>query len=157
MKKESLTIGLLISLFSLLWITTYSQIKPVKFTFTASEIANKKYDIHLLASIEKPWHIFALDQPKKSIVIPTSIKFNKNPLISLEGKIKEIGTKEYVYEKITNISYWQYGDKIDFIQSIQLKADVNTNISGTVSFQVCNEMTCLPTTILPFVIEVRRG
>ena len=111
----------------------------------------------MLASIERPWHIFSIDQPKKTIIIPTSIKFNKNPLISLEGKIKEIGNKEFVIEKITNVSYWQYGEKVDFVQSIQLKADVITNISGTVSFQVCNERTCLPTTTLPFMIELKKG
>ncbi len=157
MKNRFLTIGLLVTIWCLFLVSAYSQIKPIKFTFTASEISNNKYDIHLLASIEKSWHIFALDQPKKSSIFPTSIKFNKNPLISLEGKIKEIGNKEFVNERLTNVSYWQYGEKVDFVQSIQLKSSVNTTISGSISFQVCNASTCLPTNTLPFVIELKKG
>lgn len=66
----------------------------VHWNYTAKKVSDKTYELHLTATIDEGWHVYAQVQPKDAVGIPTKISFNKNPLITLVGKTKEIGTKK---------------------------------------------------------------
>lgn len=154
MKRTSLNTALIVLFLCFHGFKSYSQVNPVTFYFSSKEKSPDKYEIYISATIEEPWHIYAQVQPQGSINIPTLIKFKKNPLITFDGKVKEVGTREYFNEKSTNISSWLYHNKVSFIQTIRLKGRVNTNVTGSVTFQVCNEKECLRPTTLPFDIAI---
>lgn len=131
--------------------TIYAQ-KPVTWNYTAKKIADKTYDIYLKATIREGWHLYAQAQPENFIGVPTSIKFNKHPLLALDGKIKEVGKLEISKEPSLDIESWQYSNRVDFVQRVILKNNVKTNISGSIEFQVCTDELCLQPVTVNFSI-----
>ena len=132
---------------------TFAQIEnPVEWVYTAKKIADKKYEIHLTATIEGKWHIYAQDAGEGPE--PTSFTFNKNPLIKLEGKVKEIGKLEKSFDKNFNSTLKYYNNKVDFVQKITLKSSASTVLKGKLTYMVCNDNKCLPPKDVPFSIKI---
>jgi thiol:disulfide interchange protein DsbD len=117
---------------------------PVKWTYTVKKIDARNYEIHMAATIQPGWHMYSQTQPADAIVNPTEILFNSNPLISMDGKVKEVGKMELFKDKKLGISANQYTGQLEFVQKIKLKANIKTNISGSVEFQTCDDKKCLP-------------
>ncbi len=134
-------------------ITIYAQ-KPVSWSYTAKKIVDKTYEIRIKATIRDGWHLYAQAQPENFIGVPTSIKFNKNPLIVLDGKIKEVGKLEISKEPSLDIESWQYDNQVDFVQRVVLKNKVKTKISGSIEFQVCTDELCLQPAVVNFDIAL---
>ena len=128
---------------------------PVTWTFSTNKIADKTYEVHLTATIASGWHVYSQVQPADAIVIPTDIKLNSNPLLTLDGKIKEVGKMEKFHDSRLDISANQYSGKVDFVQVIKLKANAKTNITGSVEFQTCNDEKCLPPKTVNFSIAIK--
>ena len=133
---------------------TVGQENPVKWSFTAKKIADKTYEIHLTARIEDEWHIYSQTTPDGGPV-PTSISFFKNPLLVMQGETKEMGKLEKHFEKLFNVEVMQFSDKVDFVQTVNLKTNVKTNIAGKVAFMTCNDEMCLPPKSVPFSISLK--
>lgn len=97
----------------------------------------------MTASIAGDFHMYAqnvgVDGP-----LPTTFSFTKNPLIILDGKVKENGKVIKKFESIWggNVSYFE--KTVDFVQVVKLKANVKTNFAAKVEFMVCDENKCLP-------------
>ena len=134
-------------------ITIYAQ-KPVTWSYTAKKIVDKTYEIRIKAIIQDGWHLYAQAQPENFIGVPTSITFNKHPLLVFDGKIKEVGKLEISKEPSLDIESWQYNKQVDFVQRVVLKNKVKTNISGSIEFQVCTDELCLQPAIVNFNIAL---
>lgn len=113
------------------------------------------YAIHLTATLEESWHIYAQVQPKEAISAPTQIQFNPNPLLKLSGKPKEFGIKETYTDPQAGIIQYQYGHTVDFVQQFQVKAGIKTSVSGTVTYQVCTNERCLQPKTVAFSLPVQ--
>jgi thiol:disulfide interchange protein DsbD len=129
-------------------------LSPVQWTFTSKKIADKTYEIHLTANIDNGWHLYSQNQPADAINLPTEVAFNKNPLVSLDGKAKEVGNMEQYKDKRLGISANQYRGAVDFVQKLKIKVKAKTNISGTVAYQVCDDKKCLPPKTLTFNVAL---
>jgi thiol:disulfide interchange protein DsbD len=98
--------------------------QSVNWTFTSKKIADKTYEIHLTANVQSGWHLFSQVQPEDAVANPTEFKINSNPLVTLNGKIKEMGTwKNFMMQ---NWTYRQINmpNKVDFVQLVKLKNSV---------------------------------
>lgn len=117
--------------------------KQVKWNYSVKKISDKTYEVHMTATINGDFHMYAqhvgVDGP-----LPTSFNFTKNPLILLDGKVKENGKLIKKHESIWggNVNYFE--KTVDFVQIVKLKANVKTNLAGKVEFMVCDEEKCLP-------------
>ena len=125
---------------------------PVKWTYTAKKIADKTYELHMTATIDGNWHLYAQDAGEGPE--PTTFTFTANPLIKFDGKIKEVGKLEKSYDKNFKSVSKYYGNKVDFVQKIKVKTSIATVVKGTVNFMVCNDRQCLPPRDVPFTIKV---
>ena len=134
-------------------ITIQAQ-KPVTWNYSAKKISGKVYEVHLKATIQDGWHLYAQQQPENFIGVPTTIKFNKHPLLFFEGKIKEIGELEKSKEESLDIESWQYNNEVDFVQRVTIKNNARTNISGSIEFQVCTDEMCLQPAVVNFNIAL---
>jgi len=132
-----------------------AQLNPVSWTFTAKKKSDKTYEIHMKATILDGWHLFSQTQPEDAIAIPTGFTFNRNPLLTLDGKIKEIGTVEKFHDARLDISAYQYSNTVDFVQVIKLKVKTKTNITGNLEYQTCNNQKCLPPKTVNFSIAIQ--
>ena len=119
-------------------------ISPVFWAYSSKKIDARTYEVHLTANIQPGWHLYSQNQPADAINVPTSISFNKNPLVKLDGVTREIGKMEIYKDKKLGISANQYRDKVEFVQMVKLKAGVKTNINGSLVYQTCDEKKCLP-------------
>ena len=125
---------------------------PVTWTYTAKKIADKTYELHMTATIDGNWHLYAQDAGKGPE--PTSFVFTPNPLIKYDGKIREIGKQEQSFDKNFNSVLKYYGKKVDFVQKVKVKSSTATVVKGVVNFMVCNDRQCLPPRDVPFTINV---
>jgi DsbC/DsbD-like thiol-disulfide interchange protein len=128
---------------------------PITWTFASKKIDDKTYEVRWTANIQSGWHLYSQTQPGDAIAIPTTISINKNPLFKLDGNIKEVGNMQKFKDATLGVSANQYGDKVDFVQLVKLKAKAKTNITGTVEYQTCDDKKCLPPKTVNFNIALK--
>ncbi|MFN5136313.1 MAG: protein-disulfide reductase DsbD domain-containing protein [Chitinophagaceae bacterium] len=126
----------------------------VKWEFISKKIADKKYEIRLVATIQPGWHIYSQNQSADAIALPTTIKFVNNPLVVLNGKPKEVGKLFDQFDKAINARSKYYSNKVEFVQTITLKSNVKTAITGEVEFMVCDDRQCLPPDVAKFSVKL---
>jgi hypothetical protein len=119
-------------------------LNPVSWSFTSKKISDNVYELQMVASIQRGWHVYSQSQPKDAIAQPTTVVFNKNPLIELDGKLKEAGNLEKFKDKELDISANQYSNKVVFSQRVKMKGKAKTNVTGKLTYQTCNDEKCLP-------------
>jgi len=124
--------------------------KQVHWTYTTKKIAEKTYEVHMTASIGGDYHLYAQDAGGDGPVA-TNFTFEKSPLLSLEGKVKETGSPIKKFESAWNHDVKYYEKSVDFVQVVKLKANVKTDLTGKVEFMVCNDRQCLP----PAEVEIK--
>jgi len=132
----------------------YAQ-NPVSWSFSSKKVSDKTFEVHLTANIQSGWHLYSQSQPDDAIAIPTNFTINNNPLLKLDGKIKEVGRMERFKDKILGVSAHQYSNKVDFVQTVKLKSNAKTNVSGSVEFQTCDDKKCLPPKTVNFNIALK--
>ncbi len=148
--KRIVTLGILLVISNIL----FAQIQnPVEWTVSSKKIADKTYEIHLTAIINKGWHVYSQTTPDGGPV-PTSISFTKNPLLIFQGKAKEVGKLEKHNEPLFGVDVKQFSDKVDFVQVVKLKAQVKTSVDAAVEYMVCNDKQCLPPSTKKFSIAL---
>ncbi|MGZ3837043.1 MAG: protein-disulfide reductase DsbD domain-containing protein [Flavisolibacter sp.] len=131
-----------------------AQSNPVSWSFSSKKINDKEYELQMTATIQQGWHLYSQSQPSDAIAQPTSFNFNKNPLVDLNGKVKEEGKLiKYKDEKL-DVSANQYNNKVVFVQRIKMKGKAKTAVTGKVEFQTCNDEKCLPPKTLDFSIAL---
>ncbi len=146
----------LVTLFALVFIaiSSFAQQSPVKWTSKAVKENGNTYKVIISANFAAPWHIYSQYTPDGGPV-PTSFSFAKNPLISLQGKTMEKGKLSVTHDKNFGVDVKYYSNHVDFIQTVKVKGNIKTNISGKVNFMVCNDHECLPPSDQSFSVKLQ--
>jgi hypothetical protein len=131
--------------------------EPVQWSFTAKKISATQYQVQLTALIQPGYHIYAQKQPENAIALPTGIEFQRNPLLTFKGQVKEKGELKKVTEPTLGTEAFQYGGQVSFVQIVEIKRKVKTNINGNIEFQVCTDEFCLPPKTIPFNIAIEHA
>lgn len=125
-------------------MTAFSQMKnPVSWNYEAKKKTANTYEVILTATVESGWHIYSQNTGKGGPV-PTTIRFKANPLVTKTGTIKEQGKLEKHFDKLFNTDVLYYSDKVVFVQTVKVKGNIKTSVSGTVEYMVCDDSQCLP-------------
>jgi thiol:disulfide interchange protein DsbD len=127
----------------------------VTWTFAAKKITDNTFEVHMTATMKSGWHLYSQNQPEDAIAIPTTFTITANPLITLDGKIKEIGKMQKFKDEKLDLSANQYSDKVDFVQTVKLKGNAKTNVSGSLEYQTCNDIKCLPPKTVNFSVALK--
>lgn len=146
----------LFTLLSVLMITTLASAqsaKQVKWSFTSKKIAEKTYEIHMTASLNGNWHMYAqnvgVDGP-----VPTTFMYTKNPLLQVDGKPREVGKVIKKNEEVWGGVVNYYEKSVNFIQVVKVKGNIKTNMAGKVEFMVCDDQQCLPPSQVEFTVNL---
>lgn len=127
---------------------------PAQWLFTAKKISVKEYEIHYSIKVNKPWHIYSQFTPQGG-PIPTSFDINKNPLLIINSKPKEIGKLKTKHEEIFGINVKYFEESVDFVQRVSVKSTTaRTILKGSIEFMLCNDGQCLPPTKQEFNIPI---
>jgi Disulphide bond corrector protein DsbC len=94
--------------------------------------------------------------PKKNsdAVVPVSFTFTKNPLLALQGGVKEVGKLVSKYEAMFKTKVNYYEGKVDFVQVVKTKVAAPVSVKGTLNYMVCDDRQCLPPTDVDFDVKV---
>jgi Disulphide bond corrector protein DsbC len=142
-------------LFSFISFASWAQVQsPVKWSFTSKKISADSYEVHMTATIDQHWHIYSQTTPSGG-PIPTAISFAKNPLLSFSGEAKEVGKLEQHHEPMFDVDVKQYSNRVDFVQTVKVKGNAKTSVTGSVEFMVCNDKQCLPPKTVEFSISIK--
>ncbi len=117
--------------------------KQVQWAYSAKKISDKVYEVHMTATINGDYHLYAQDAGGEGPVA-TTFTFTKNPLTVFDGKVKENGKQVKKFETAWKHDVKYFESKVDFVQLVKLKANVKTSLAGKVEFMVCNDKQCLP-------------
>lgn len=135
-------------------ITANAQVKsPVHWSFSSKKITTNTFEVHLTATIEKGWHIYSQNTPEGGPV-PTSIGYQKNPLLVMVDTAKELGKIEQHHEPLFGVDVKQFSKAVDFVQVVKLKAKAKTAVSGAIEFMTCNDTECLPPKAVRFYVAI---
>jgi len=134
-------------------LTMAQSSKQVQWNYEAKKIADKTYEVHMTATISGDYHLYAQDAGGDGPVA-TSFSFVKTPLILLDGNVKETGKVIKKFESAWSHDVKYYEKTVDFIQTVKIKGNAKTNLSGKVEFMVCNDRQCLPPSTVDIKITV---
>ncbi len=125
---------------------------PIKWAYSAKKINADTYELHITATLQPKWHIYAQDAGDGPVA--TLITVDKNPLIKLNGAVKEVGSLEKKYDANFKSTLNYFSKKVDFVQTIKVKAGIATVVKGKVTFMVCDDKKCLPPKDVAFSIKI---
>ncbi|RBL89263.1 protein-disulfide reductase DsbD domain-containing protein [Chitinophaga flava] len=144
----------IISLLLICPVLLHAQINnPVKWTFSSKKVSSNVYELQMKAGIDQGWHIYAQQVPENTVE-PTVITISKNPLLKVEGKVKENGRLKKLFEKDYNATLPCYENEVSFVQRVEVKGAAKTKIKGTVRFMVCDDHQCLPPKEIEFNLPI---
>jgi hypothetical protein len=129
--------------FVMIAMVSFSQENPVNWSYEAKKKTADTYDVVITAVFAHPWHIYSQSTPAGG-PIPTKVSFKANPLITKSGPIKEEGKLEKRHDANFGVDVLSYSEKVQWIQTVKVKGNIKTNVSGTVEFMVCDDSHCLP-------------
>lgn len=142
-------------IFLLVTATASSQtLNPVSWQFASKKVSDGVYEVRLIATIQKGWHLYSQSQPDDAIAIPTSFNFNKHPLINFDGDVKELGKLEKYKDDKLGVSANQYSNEVVFVQKVKIKGKAKTAVTGKLEFQTCNDEKCLPPKTVNFSVNL---
>jgi thiol:disulfide interchange protein DsbD len=144
--------NLLFAVFVLAVSGSFAQKAKVNWKFSSKKIAEGKYELHMTATVPSGWHLYS--QFTGEGPVATSFKFNKNALVTLDGKVKEIGKMTTVNDAIWKNKQKFFSGEVDFVQNLKIKSKIKTNISGEVEFMICDDRNCLPPSTQKFNITL---
>ncbi|AWO01996.1 hypothetical protein DLD77_09965 [Chitinophaga alhagiae] len=139
-------------MFALPVLAVAQEENPVKWDFSAKNVGGQVYEVTATATIERGWHLYAQEAGEGPI--PTSIKFTKNPLVTVAGKPKEQGKLHKAFDKNFNSELKYYENTVSFVQKVTVKGKAATKLKGSVEFMVCDDHQCLPPTEIPFTVNL---
>ena len=126
-------------------MSSYSQIiEPVKWKVSMQGEGNEK-EIVFHAYIEDGWHLYATDIPSGG-PIPTSFSFDDISNVSLKGDVTPSKRPHEEYSALFDMKLGWYNSTIDFKQTIFIENPDSFKITGYITYQACNDVTCLPPT-----------
>ena len=126
--------------------------KQVKWTFTSKKVSENTYEVLMTANINGNYHMYA--QNPGDGPVPTSFAFNRNPLLQLDGKVKEVGNIKKVYEDAFGSEVRFYEKTVSFVQQVKVRGSAKNNLAGKVEFMVCNDKECLPPATVDFNVNI---
>ena len=118
--------------------TVSAQSDVVEWRFESKKLADKKYEVKLIALVINPWHIYSTTTPDGG-PLPTKVSFAKNPLTTFDGKLKEVGKLQTHFEEVFEVDTKYFNNKVEFVQVVNVKGNAKTNLTGTVEFMACND------------------
>ncbi len=145
---------LFLILLSLFAIRGFAQtpLKPVTWNVVYVSTGATEGEIHFVATIEKKWHIYS-QRPTDVGPIPTSFTVNPSADFELIGKVDE-GEAHEEYVAAFDAKVFVFSEKAVFKQKIKLKNQKSFTIKTSLEFMTCNDIQCLPPTILEFSVLV---
>jgi len=137
---------------------------PVDWNFSKQKISDNTYELIFTADIDSGWAMYSNDIYDNGVdcdveicPIPVSFEFNKNNeqerYFRLMGDIVEVDeNKKTSQDPIFLMEVTKFTDRATFKQIIEIDAN-DIDVTGYLTFMVCDDTKCLPPTDVEFVFS----
>lgn len=154
--RRLLVTGILIFLFHA--ATTAQIFTPVKWTFSTKQISPSEVELVMIASIDKPWHLYSQDiksdDPEQMTPVPTTFTFEKSKNYDLVGKVKEPKAVEE-YDPQFEMILKYFVNEVTFRQKVKVLSDKDFKIKGFVEFMACDDKQCIPPAEVEYTFNIK--
>jgi len=124
-------------------IFTQAQIVvPVKWEFKTKVTGTNTAELQFVATIDRGWHLYSQHLPEGG-PMPTEFKFEKLNGIQLIGTTSEPAAHE-VFDEMFQMKVKYFDNSVTFVQKIKLTSDKPVLVSGVLSYQTCDDESCIP-------------
>lgn len=125
-----------------------------KATVTDNDVASAI--IKITAVIDDGWHLYSLDLPEDG-PNATTIDFDLPQGVTLDGRLvpSKKPTEKYDEMFALNLSWWEHS--VTFTQKVRIADEKTHTVGISVSFQGCDDQTCIAPKTQQLEVEVGTG
>lgn len=125
-----------------------------KATVTDNDVASAT--IKITAVIDDGWHLYSLDLPEDG-PNATTIDFDLPQGVTLDGRLvpSKKPTEKYDEMFALNLSWWEHS--VTFTQKVRIADEKTHTVGISVSFQGCDDQTCIAPKTQQLEVEVGTG
>lgn len=156
MQKITATLVLLVAFIGTVF-TTSAQLEfpedKVSWTFTIEQKGDEATIIGKIKVVEH-WHINATKLPAGSFGFPTSVELNKSPNFKAIGGVIEPKPIEK-YDELADEKLAYHEGTFYLKRKIKVVSEKDFDLTGTFTFQTCNDVKCLPDHTATFKVKVK--
>lgn len=116
--------------------------EPVKWSYKTKATGVNIAELQFTATIDQGWHLYSQHLADGG-PMPTEFKFEKVPGIELVGTTSEPKPEE-IFDKMFNMKVQYFSASATFVQKIKVLTDKPVTVKGTLTFQSCNDESCIP-------------
>jgi hypothetical protein len=131
------------------YLNFYSQ-NHVKWTFEYDNISKA---IVAYGKIDSTWHTYSIHNKNNSGPVPTSLTIEKGKGFKILGNAHEKSTPKKIFD--ANFDSELFIIDILYVAQVPLKIKKESNVSGKVTYMVCDDSKCYPPIDVPFTINVK--
>lgn len=153
MKRAFSTIIMAVLLLLVPGVAEAQVLEPVTWNFSSEKISDNAFEIVMIASIEKSWHLYAMDIAEGG-PIATSFTFEKPDGFSLNGKPYAVTKPEVKFDNSFGMNIGMHSEKAEFRQKVTISR-YPAAVRGFVTFMSCDDKQCLPPRDVDFSIEIK--
>ncbi len=130
----------------------YSQQSPAKWAFKTNKINDSIADLVLTCQLQSGWHIYS--QKTKGTELPIEFTFEKSSDYQRLGQVKE---PKYLakYDKYAKDTTRYFEGTVVFHQQIKVKTEKDFKVKGMVTFQLCENGSCIPPDDVEYIFDVK--
>ncbi|MBI1226181.1 MAG: hypothetical protein GC192_13180 [Bacteroidetes bacterium] len=130
-----------------------AQINPVKWTYEANKVADGTYDLVFTAHISDGWYVYSQYLESDDGPVRTSIRYDENAAVKMDGKNVEDGHKYEGYDDLFGMNIIKFSGITTFTQRV--KVTKATTLAGNVEYMTCDSERCLPPVEIPFSFDLK--
>ena len=126
---------------------------PITWDYETRQINDAEAELIIKATIERGWHLYALDLPSNDGPDPTTITIAPSTDFELLGEPTE-GKFKSEYDPNFDMDLNYHEKEAIFIQKVKLNTLTPFTINAVIAFMVCNEEMCLPPDEMEFSFQL---
>lgn len=146
---------------TLLFLTSWNMLRAqlefpedkVKWKFTVEQNGDEAVITGTITMVEH-WHIYAANLPEGSFAIPTKIDLKKSDNYKVIGGVIE-PKPIFVHDDLADEDLYYHSHTVKLKRKIKVTTDKDFTLTGTFSFQTCDDNHCLPPHKADFTVKIK--
>ncbi|MDE7452515.1 MAG: thioredoxin family protein [Paramuribaculum sp.] len=127
-------------------------LSPIVWNVTSSMTSDNEGEIVFSATIEDGWHLYGLNLPEGGPKA-TSIDFDKLEGMTLVGDITPSVAPTEKVDMVFHLTLNWWEKDVKLVQKFKTTGDKGYSASGVITFQGCNDGSCIPPSREPFEVS----
>jgi thiol:disulfide interchange protein DsbD len=126
---------------------------PVNWSFEVKNTGDNTAELVFSATIEEGWHVYASELDSDMGPIPTSVTLDESDNYKVSGKLTG-GKYKTEYDPNFDMDLNFYDKKAKFTLPIERMSTSDFEVTGYLTFMVCNDEMCLPPEDVDLALKV---